>query len=172
MLSTTIYVSYTVFRLCQFSVFSDDVTAIKSVWLLGENFLKEAFQSFRAMNTRKAHEEHTAPYLFQHYNVLPWHPPQWSQTLAFLAKVLNSLINGLNSETYLPRYLLIILDKDLVASTELYDFGISRALEDTIKWLLINVNNAIEIRKQALIKKHPGAVSTSSEPRLILCMSA
>ena len=56
-------------------VIPDDIAAIKSVWLLGQNFLKAAFQSFCVMNTRKAQEEHTSPFLFQHYNILPWHPP-------------------------------------------------------------------------------------------------
>ena len=36
-----------------------------------------------------------------------------------------------------------------------------------MKWFLININRNIELRKNDLIKKHPGAVSTSAEPRLI-----
>ena len=109
-------------------IFTDDVPALKSVWFLGENFLKDAFLTFRAMNTKEAQSSQSSLYLYQNYNITPWHAPMWSNTKAFLVRVLNALIEGLNEETHLPQYILVILDKDLISSAELYDYGISSTI--------------------------------------------
>ena len=94
--------------------------------------------------------------------------PQWSNIRSFLARVFNRLVKQLNEEPFiLPRYIIITLDKDLIQSADLFDYGVSRIIEDTLKWLLININMVIEMRKEDLAGKHAGAVSTTSEPRLV-----
>ena len=88
---------------------------------------------------------------------------------AFLARILNAFIDELNDphKHHLPRYVLIMLDKDLIYNAKVYDFGVSRTFEDTLKWLLVNINRCIEICKEDLKKKRKGTVSSTSEPQLI-----
>ena len=82
-----------------------------------------------------------------------------------MARVLNELIRELNKLPFqLPRYIIIILDKDLIANADLYDYGVSRTIEDTLKWLLININLAIEMCKEDIMGKRPGGISMTSEP--------
>ena len=79
----------------------------------------------------------------------------------FLAWIVNALAKILNDkDNNVPRYILIILDKDLIQNAELTDFEFTRTLEDTLKWILININCMIETRKEDLDKKRPGALST------------
>ena len=68
---------------------------------------------------------------------------------------------------HLPRYILIILDKDLLENITVLDFGISKTIEDIIKQFLINFNQAIEVRKDDITGKWLGVLLTLSEPRLI-----
>ena len=58
---------------------------------------------------------------------------------------------------------MIILDKDMIDYTN----GSMSLIEDALKWLLININADIETRKEDLRKKRPGALTTTTEPRLI-----
>ena len=60
-----------------------------------------------------------------------------------------------------------MLDKDLIENAKVYDYGVSRMLEDTLKWLLININRWLELHKSDLKKKRKGAALSSAEPRLI-----
>ena len=87
----------------------------------------------------------------------------------FLADVYNALVEALNNESnvHLPRYLLIILDSDLIQAANVYDFGAMEMYEDMIKWLLINISSTVELRKKQLLKRRAGAVSTTTEPRLV-----
>ena len=64
------------------------------------------------------------------------------------------------------------MDADLIINAKVYDFGVSRTFEDTLKWLLININRTIELRKDDLLRKRPGAVSTTSEPHLVWTLMA
>ena len=121
------------------------------------------------MKTHPVHQFRYNPYLLKHYNVEPFHSTVNPLTRSFLAWVVNAFAKGLNDQRppHLPRYLLIMLDKDLLQNLGIYDYGLSKTIEVMLKWLLININMMIEVRKQDLMKKKPGALSTSSEPRLI-----
>ena len=136
----------------------------------GCDFLRTIFASFRSMKLLAIHKGKPRPYLFKHYNVNELHVPANSNVRSFLARVINLLVCKLNDEAgsyHLPKYVLFIIDLDLIANADLYDYGISRTLEDTLKWLLININEAINTRKDDLMKKRAGAVSSSSEQCII-----
>ena len=147
---------------------SANIEALKSVWLLGEEFLRDMMYTFKAMRAQAINDHKDLPYLLKNYNVVAQNPERWSNIRSFLAKVLNGLVKALNQSPFiLPRYILVVLDKDLIANADLYDYGVSRMLEDTLKWLLININMVVESRKEDLIGKRAGAVSTTSEPHII-----
>ena len=152
-----------------FYAISDKVPAQKAVWFVGDEFLRTTYKEFMDMKNHPVVQLRYAPYLIEHYNIEPLHAPFNPQVRSFLARVVNSFAAGLNDikPPHLPRYVLIFLDKDLIQNLGIFDFGVSRAIEDMLKWLLVNINNIIEVRKSDLAKKRPGALSTSSEPRLV-----
>ena len=136
--------------------------------MLGDDFFRDMVMTFKAMRAQAKQSDTRQPYLFDNYNVINLTPLRHSNIRAFLARVLNELIKELNKPPYqLPRYIIVILDKDLIANADLYDYGVSRTIEDTLKWLLININQAIETRKEDIMGKRPGGISTTSEPRLV-----
>ena len=84
------------------------------------------------------------------------------------ARIFNALITKLNGEDQLlPKYILIFPDKDIVANTKIFNYGIVETFQDNNKWLLVNIDQKLETRKEDLHKTRPGSVSQSSEPRLI-----
>ena len=130
--------------------------------------MRDMMYTFKAIRAQAINDHKDLPYLFKNYNVVAQNPERWSNIRSFLAKVLNGLVKALNQSPFvLPRYILVMLDKDLITNADLYDYGVSRTLEDTLKWLLININTVVELRKEHLIGKRAGVVSTTSEPRII-----
>ena len=121
------------------------------------------------MTNHATQERCQRPYLHANYNISAYYAPKQGLIRSFLARIINALITGINDAVpqHLPRYILIMLDADLIREAKVFDFGVSRMIEDCIKWLLINVNMAIETRKADLMEKRPGAVSSTSEPRII-----
>ena len=84
-----------------------------------------------------------------------------------MARIFNALVNRMNTDWYLPKYLIIVLDQDLITEAAVFDYGVTHTLEDIMKWLLINFNLVIETRKQDLMTRRPGALASLAEPRLI-----
>ena len=144
---------------------------MKEVWVAGEEFVRSTFKAFKDMRALRIQQKKQEPYLFSNYNVFSYCAEVWSNTRPFLARIVNVVVKGLNEDLatryYLPRYVIIMLDKDLINNIGLFDYGESRSIEDTLKWLLININRVFELRKTDLLAKKVGAVSSSAEPRLI-----
>ena len=130
--------------------FPDRIPALKLVWLLGDQFLRETFGAYQAWRLQCVKDQKPVPYLFDNYEVQAKHPECWLNVRSFLARVVNVLVNALNkpNEFQLPRYLLIVLDKDLLVEANFPEYRISRAIEDVLKWFLINLNLIIETAKK------------------------
>ena len=149
------------------------IHALQSVWILGGDFLRELSHMFTSMKTETKREGHKTLYLHLYYNVHMLLLPQLSNMRSYLARVYNELIKTLNDKSFeyhLPRYLIILLDRDLISKARVFDYGVTKTLEDIIKWLLININRAIELRKEDMYGKCPGSLTQSSELRLIWIM--
>ena len=124
------------------------------MWLVGDEFLHDMMFTFHVIKAQAAQHNKALPYLYQNYNVISQDPPKWSNTRAFLARVFNALVKALNESPFiLLRYILIMLDKDLISNADLYDFWVSHTIEDTIKWLLVNINQVLKTHKEDLARK-------------------
>ena len=86
---------------------------------------------------------------------------------SFLAHVINCFVTALNEKQHLPRYILIVLDKDWLANCGILEYGASKAIKVAIQWLVQQFNHSIEIRKENLYQVKPGALATGSEPRMV-----
>ena len=60
-----------------------------------------------------------------------------------------------------------MFDKDLIVNAQIFDYGAHETFERTLKWFLCNIVRLVEIRKEDLWSKRPGAVTYRSEPRFI-----
>ena len=85
-------------------------------------------------------------YIRDYFEIDALLPPKLSNVKSFLARILNRLTDKINEVKFLPKYLVVFLDKDLITEINVYDYGIASTIEDTIKWLLININIQLDIR--------------------------
>ena len=109
----------------------------------------------------------TQPYIYQHFNVVLYFTSAASRVHSLMARIVNAAIEGLNSKERLPKYLLIILDKDLLQELNYFEFGLTEALEECLFWLVKQFDKVFEIHRDDLRRKKPGALSTATEPWII-----
>ena len=99
------------------------------------------------------------PYIYEQFKVLPFYQKSSGTADGTLHNMFNSVVEALNQETYLPAYIILIPDRDLIL--QLDDFlqpRISLVLEEGLAWLVKQLDRAILGRKEFLVKQCPGAV--------------
>ena len=109
------------------------------------------------------------PYLYESFNLFSFITYDNRVSRNILTRILNAMIEGFNRREHLPKYVLLVLDKNLIeAATEHYntDYGIKEMLSKWVTWIWKMLDRLIEIRKQDLFAKRPGAVG-SKDPKVI-----
>ena len=94
-------------------------------------------------------------------------PSGTSMLKSMMAKWLNSVIEGLNSKYKLPRYVLILPDKDLIENLNYFQYRVTELFETCLTWVIRQLDRVFTVRREALKLSKPGAVSSVSEPRVI-----
>ena len=145
----------------------DDIPALFDTWLLGEAFLRDVFPIFQQLKKQTVRAESAKPYLYEYYNITPLYSAAVSTTRSIMARVHNELVTELNKKDKLPRYLLIILDKDLIEAIDYDEFGVGQLFYDQLNWFAKNVEKSLDLRKDDIKHKNPGALWSDAEPRVI-----
>ena len=134
---------------------------------MGDRFLKGLWPSIIAAKTNLAGGgSNSLPYLFNNYNVIPRFAGANTMGKSLLATILNQVIQGINETDHLPRYILLMLDKDVVENIQFGGFGCKIIFECTIEWLSSRIKNAINTRKEDLKQVKIGAFEPG-EPRIV-----
>ena len=99
------------------------------------------------------------PYVFKQFNVLPYYNTK-SSALYGLARQLNPLIEALNERPKLPKYILLVPDRDIINETKAYGFGASYVLGSAVYFLIRQMEMLLSRRKVDLQDKKPGAIAS------------
>ena len=141
--------------------------AQQDVWIVGDHFLKEVFNSFEAIVQQSIRNERRAmPYLHDYYNVKPFWRNFTNSSTEAIPRFFNSLIDAINESNFLPRFITFIPDADLLHDIPFFGFGSSLVIGKVIGNLVNAVNVEIQNRREQLRKVKPGAV-VSGKPKLI-----
>ena len=86
-----------------------------------------------------------------------------------LTRFNSALVEKLNDTkcSKLPRYILILLDKDMINFTNYANFGVKSMFKQFCTWLQSNTTVHIETWKEYIRSKKPGVLTSSAEPRFI-----
>ena len=147
-------------------IIADNVEAYHDVWVLGDTFLKETVNSLIALNNSASSKNCTPPYLFQQYNVKPFYNVKTSAARG-LACLLNPLLEALNEQARLPKYIIMIPDKDIIVETKSYGFGASYILASAIYFLIRQMEMLLKRCRIDLKDKNRGAVIQENYPKII-----
>ena len=135
--------------------------------MVGDSFLRELYPTLQALRAKAVLDKVPKPYLYQYYNVIPKFPGINSNTRSTIARVFNEIVTALNERTRLPRYIFIILDKELLEAADHNNFGVHRIITELIEWMARNIDKTVDLRREDIRLKRPGAIFSSGEPRII-----
>ena len=105
------------------------------------------------------------PYLFQHFNISGY----YNSTIGIsnvIKRLMNAFVDELNENNLLPKYLLIIPDKDLLAGLQDKN-GISIIIGAILHHIIKQINIFIERRKVDLRDKKPGGMLDDEFPKIV-----
>ena len=83
------------------------------------------------------------------------------------ARMINVLINYLNENTLIPRYILLIPDMEMIGPMELNDWGLSSCICECLQWMMRNIAKLIERRRSDILSKRPGAIYSITDPKIV-----
>ena len=83
-----------------------------------------------------------------------------------IGRVLNSFIEALNEGRRLPRFLIVLLDKEIIDDVNVFDYGASNEINENVTWLMRQLDIAVQRRKTATLAVKPGALY-STDPKII-----
>ena len=113
------------------------------------------------------HNKKQPPYVYRYFNVETRYPSPMGLNRSVLSRVLNCFIDILNQKPHLPRYVLVIIDKDWFETSGMVEYGAGDACNTAIQWWIREFYKSVEVRKDHLYNKKPGALAIGSEPRFI-----
>ena len=98
------------------------------------------------------------PYMFEYYNI---HAYQTIGVKSTLARILNALGDAVQERPRLPRFLLVIMDKDVMADFDLFDdedFNPKKDFTKALMYFAKELNLILKRKRLAIQASKPGAV--------------
>ena len=95
-----------------------------------------------------------------------WFYRQIPSPVPIIGKIQNAFIAAMNDNHLLPRFVVVILDKDLIVDVDIFDCGAQDIIYDNVDWLLKQIAKGLLTRRKDLKSKNIGAVD--SEPTRVI----
>ena len=124
--------------------------------MVGDSFLEHAFVELKTVKKKAKAAGQETPFLFQHFNVSAYHA---KFGVAGIHHFLTLLIDALSDDCFLPHYLVMVLDKDILSI--LRKNPSTLFLGAAMHYLIKKIDVTLQRRKQDLSEKRPGALSAN-----------
>ena len=147
--------------------FVDKIVGLDNVWLLGDNFVASTYRKYFLQRLELIEEEVRKEELFIKSNYdfdLYCNSRYNSPTQNMLVRLQNTFARALNGNIALPRYMIVILDDDLIDFLTFKQAGISQILGEWLIWLIKELDTVINSMKTKL----PAKSKRETEPCLLV----
>ena len=132
---------------------------MSDLWLVGDDSLRTWFPILQEIRSESVKRNSKPPFMYDCYNVFPFYTGSSGPLKDTLTRILSSLTEGFNRREKLPRYIMFIIDKDLLESlTPLEDFGVTEGITALFNWVAKLCERLVCTRKDNLLDHRMGAV--------------
>ena len=90
---------------------------------MGDAFLRDIWPAVLGTNTKATANKTSKPYIFENYNIVPCFSGGTSFTRSILARLHNQIITTLNEQETLPKFIVVLPDKDIIEAVKHAGFG-------------------------------------------------
>ena len=141
--------------------------------MIGDSFINKMYYVLSEANTERVKKINKKLYVYDHYNIRCFAPNPLSKIKDVPVHLVNALIHGLNEKLdttgwmpFLPRFLIVVPDWDIVKYIGHYKFGITVITEGLLHWIISNMVQAVDTHCNYLARVKKGA-TTYNEPKVI-----
>ena len=150
---------------------TEKVTGLEVVWFLGDNFAATTYRKYY-LNRSQTYKEGSSitfeDYISSHYDYhMQCNSRFNSSTENMLVRIQNTLAGAVNKSIALPKYIIVILDDDLITYLDYKGVGVGELLGEWLRWLMTEIEVIIKARKDQL----PVKVKRDMEPCIYWCIS-
>ena len=120
-------------------------------------------------------ENKNPPYIYEQYNVFIFFMPKSNQQVHTLGCIHHSIVEAFTRRYHLPRYILMILGKDIIEAANFYDYGEPHVLGKLVNWISKELQHCVEARAEDLYNHKPGATHAGTKiiwVKMIPCKSS
>ena len=146
---------------------------MKDIWFIGDSFINQTFHALPDLKTTAKLKKRDPPYVYDFFNVCCFTSRSLSLVNSVPARLVNCLIKALNDNVDeerkskpLPQIIMVIPDLDILKYVDHFTYGIEIILTPLICWIIQEMKNAVEAKKEQLYKLKPG-ILTAGEPKII-----
>ena len=135
------------------------MNAVYDLWLLGADFLKDIYGEFKAIRFQaKQNEEETPPFIQEYYNVREFYKPTTAGIKYNMTRMINSLLQAVKERKRLPKYLIIIMDRDIIHDlSDVLDPIAHLVLAEITRWFVRQIDSIMRRKRLDFLEKKPGA---------------
>ena len=120
---------------------------LSKVWIVGDNFLAE---TYRKCFKKSSHDF----YLKACFEVLPFCSNKYSDKNSnLISRIVNSFVLALSTKHYLPDYVIVLLDDDLIEHLQFKNFKAASLLGPWVEYLSEFFAESLQTRRMQLPKK-------------------
>ena len=83
------------------------------------------------------------PYLYSMYNLKFFYMNLISPVQPMIVRLYNALVQALNENEHLPKFIIVIPDKNIIEQLNCFDCGINEMIEDNLSWLFKNISQIL-----------------------------
>ena len=126
--------------------------ACSDIWLVGDGFLNDIFGAYQTLEYQAfRNKKLTQFYMSDYYNVR--HFCNRTATGASSSNATARIIEAINSGNILPKMLLVMMDKDLIESINLFDFGAYKVMAQVVNWLTRQIDILVRRKKLQILER-------------------
>ena len=135
-------------------LFVDKIVGLEEVWFLGDNFAATTYCKY-FLNKSTSYEL-AAGIEFEDFICKNFEFNMFcnscfiSSMKNMLTRIQNTMVGAINKHISLPKYLLVVLDDDIITYLDYKGVGASELLDNWIQWIMSELESLIQKRKDQL----------------------
>ena len=142
-----------------FYFFADLAPVLLDIWFVRDNFLADSFSKLSEL-TEEAIKDCSQDkfYMQEYYNIHGCFELAQSGVQRVTARIINLLIAACNKFHKLPRFIVVMPDKDLLCDMDVFHHQVQEILKTNVDWMVRHISITIHRKKAELLDKKPGSL--------------
>ena len=125
-------------------IFVDDIDGHEKIWIIGDAFVRKSYAQAFFLSSDQEY------YMKKYFDVQSFTS---DADINILARLHNAVVCAINKETLLLKYMMMVIDVDIIREMNFNDYGVSILLGKWLHWLANEIHRLLLAYKETLPDK-------------------